>query len=118
MPLEWAELQSRSEATLEDLVGPFLLRGVGGSEQANLHAGACQRYLAYLGTLNETDAVQSLKSLLYELSITTAWLAGQADPEMPAVTLAAVRSVLTSNLTPLQVAQITEAFRAMKPPAS
>ncbi|MGW6574059.1 hypothetical protein ACWGAN_18020 [Streptomyces sp. NPDC054945] len=118
MPVEWAEHQSHSGATLEDLVGPFLLRDVGGSELWNMYDAAFQRYLAYLGTLSAADAVLSLKSLLFELSRTAAWLARLAEPETPALHLTAVRSVLTSNLSPLEIAQLTETFRAMKPPAS
>ena len=117
MPIEWAEHQNRSGATLEDLVAPFLLRGVGGSDLSNMYDAAFQRYLAYLGTLNEADAVQSIKSLLFELSRTAACLARLAEPEKPALHLAAMRSALTSNLSPLEVAQLTETLRAMKPPA-
>ncbi|WP_284582025.1 hypothetical protein [Streptomyces sp. 2P-4] len=113
MPIDWAEHLNRSAPTVEELVGPFLLNGVSSYEQGVMYAAAFQRYLAYLGTLNETDAVQSIKALLLELSTTAAWLAREASPKRPAATFASVRSGLISgrNLTPLEAAQLMEKYK-------
>ncbi|MFD6876991.1 MULTISPECIES: hypothetical protein [unclassified Streptomyces] len=116
MPIDPATHTSRSDKTLEDLVAPFLVGGTSLAEQYDhgvLHRAAVQRYLDYLGTLDQADVVQSITTLLFELSATAAFLARAVSPKRPAQALADLRSALNHhrNLTPLQTAQLLESLR-------